>query len=213
MPRINLLPWRETLKKERELRFSIIMGASLAFAGLIVLSVHMYMQSLINYQEARNNFLKDQIEQAEAKIKEIEELDQKKQALIDRMEVIQKLEESRPQVVHLFDEMVKKLPNGVFFKKMEQKSNKITLEGIAQSDARVSSLMTNFEKSDWLKTPKIIKIETKEIETKDNKKSKKHTVSEFKLEVVQTTPKEKEAAQKAKEAAKNKGKKPTDSKK
>jgi type IV pilus assembly protein PilN len=127
MPRINLLPWRETLKKERELRFSIIMGASLAFTGLVVLSVHMYMQGLINYQAARNNFLKDQIKQAEAKIKEIEELDQKKQALIDRMEVIQKLEESRPQVVHLFDEMVKRLPNGVFFKKMEQDGKKNNL--------------------------------------------------------------------------------------
>lgn len=196
MPRINLLPWRENLKKERELRFGIILGASLAATALVVLGVHVYMETLIGYQQRRNAYLEQEIKKAEAQIEEIKELDQKKERLIARMNIIQKLEESRPQVVHLFDEMVKQVPEGVYFTILKQENNEITLEGIAQSDARVSSLMTNFEQSEWLKSPQIIYIVNKEIEQPGNNKEAR-TMSEFKLTVTQTTPQETEQASEA----------------
>jgi type IV pilus assembly protein PilN len=206
MTRINLLPWRETLKKEREIRFGIITGINLAIALLVVLAVHLHMENAISYQEQRNGYLKIQIGEAENLIKEIEALDQKKQNLIARMNVIQELEESRPQVVHLFDEIVKQVPNGVYFTSMRQKDNQITLEGIAQSDARVSSLMSNIETSQWITNPKIISIVAKE-EGNKNAQIKKSS-STFKLEVTQTSPTKKKKEQEEK-AQKDKPKKAT----
>ena len=120
---------------------------------------------------------------------------EKKERLIERMSVIQELEKSRPQVVHLFDELVKQVPPGVYFTKMEQKGDKITLEGTAQSDARVSSLMSNIEMSQWLSHPKIYQIVTKE--QKQNPSGKGTRVSEFKLEVTQTAPKSESEADKS----------------
>ncbi|MDM8567695.1 PilN domain-containing protein [Candidatus Halobeggiatoa sp. HSG11] len=176
-PNINLLPWRDTLKKEREVRFGIIIGVSLLLTGLVVLIIHLYFQGEINYQQSRNNYLKKQIKIAEAKIEEIKTLDEKKKRLIERMNIIQELEENRPQIVHLFDELVKQVPNGVYFTNMIQKNNKITLEGVAQSDARVSSLMGKIKESKWLSNPEIKFIKA-EGETKSN----------FKLVVTQSVP-------------------------
>jgi type IV pilus assembly protein PilN len=184
MPRINLLPWRDSLKKEREIRFGIVTGIALGITALIFLGVHFYIANSIGYQESRNNYLVEQIKEAEEKITKIKDLEQQKERLIGRMSVIQELEKSRPQVVHLFDELVKQVPPGVYFTKMEQKGDKITLEGIAQSDARVSSLMSNIEMSQWLSHPKIYQIVTKE--QKQDKDKKGTRVSEFKLEVTQT---------------------------
>ena len=189
MPRINLLPWRESLKKEREIRFGIITGISVGIMALIWLGIHFYIASAISYQESRNNYLSEQIKEAEAKIAEIKELEQKKERLIERMSVIQELEKSRPQVVHLFDELVKQVPQGVYFTKMEQKDNKITLEGVAQSDARVSSLMSNIEVSPWLTKPKIYQIISDKPDNPSDKGTKPMRISKFKLEVTQTTPK------------------------
>jgi len=189
MTRINLLPWRDTLRKEREIRFGIVTGVAIGIALLIILGVHLYMENAISYQKRRNQFLEAEIKTAEDKITQIENLDQQKQRLIERMNVIQELEESRPMVVHLFDEIVKKVPNGVYFTSMVQKGDKITLEGVAQSDARVSSLMANIESSVWLANPKIYSIEAKE-ETNQTLQTKR-SLSIFKLEVTQTAPKQK----------------------
>ena len=186
MPRINLLPWRETLKKEREIRFGIITGLSLALTGLVWLAVHLYMVGEHDYQTSRNKYLENEIKKAEAKIKEIDQLDKQKQSLIERMNIIQELEESRPQIVHLFDEIVKQVPNGVYFTSMTQKGDKITINGVAQSDARVSSLMKNIERSKWLAEPKIFKIETKGVAKQTHQGRR---VSTFKLEAKQTAPK------------------------
>ena len=187
MPRINLLPWRETLKKERETRFGIIALITLLFAGLIAGFVHLYMNGQLDYQQRRNQYLKSEIKRAEEKIKEIKDLGQKKQRLIERMDIIQNLEVSRPQVVHLVEELVKQVPDGVSFSSMVQKGNKITLDGIAQSSARVSTLMKNFESSQWLSGSKIIHIRTEEV--KGTQKSyRKTSVSKFKLEITQTSP-------------------------
>jgi len=182
MPRINLLPWRDTLRKEREIRFGAITAVSLVFMGLILLSVHLFIGHQIDYQQRRNRYLQTEIEKADNKIKEIKDLKNKKKRLIERMNVIQKLEENRSHVVHLFDELVKKIPSGVYFTRITQNGDKVILEGVAQSDARVSSLMGNIEASQWLTNPKIYSIVAKD-------KSKKRSVSTFKLEVTQTAPK------------------------
>lgn len=187
MPRINLLPWRDTLRKEREQRFLLIMGTCLAFTGVIFGAVHFYIAGMIDYQYSRNSYLTSEIKKAEAQIEEIKTLDEKKAQLIKRMEAIQELEENRPLVVHLFDELVRKLPEGVYFTKFEQKGAQITLTGSAQSDARVSSLMTNLKSSQWLTAPKILIIEKKDKQT--DKKGKTHETSDFTLEVTQIVPK------------------------
>ena len=185
MPHINLLPWRKTLTKEREIRFAIITGLSFALTGLVWLVVHLYMASEHHYQTNRNQYLEGELKKAEAQIKEIDQLDQQKQSLIERMNIIQALEQSRPKIVHLFDEIVKQVPNGVYFTSMTQKGNQITINGVAQSEARVSSLMKNIERSEWLTEPKIFFIGP------PNQLSGhpgRHA-SPFKLEAKQTAPK------------------------
>jgi len=188
MPNINLLPWREKLKKEREARFGIAIGTGLGIAGLIVLGIHMYMQNLISHQQSRNGYLESEIKVMEQRIKEIEQLEDKKQRLIERMNVIQELETSRPRIVHLFDEIVKQAPDGVYFTLMEQKGETVTLEGYAQSDARVSSLMKAIEGSEWMKNPNIIEIIRDKRKTKGSDK-KNSVVSTFKLKFQQDAPK------------------------
>lgn len=186
MPRINLLPWRDTLKKEREIRFFIITGLSLALAGIVVLMVHLYMVNQLEYQQRRNNYLKAEIKKADAQLKKIKQLKKKKKNLIERMDIIQKLEESRSNIVHLFDEIVKQVPEGVYFTSLKQRGTQITLEGVAQSEARVSSLMENVEASKWLTNPKIIIIRTANMKPKSS--YKKRRISNFKLVVTQTMP-------------------------
>ena len=187
MPNINLLPWREKLKKEREARFGIAIGTGLGIAGLIVLGIHMYMQNLISHQQSRNGYLESEIKVMEQRIKEIEQLEDKKQRLIERMNVIQELETSRPRIVHLFDEIVKQAPDGVYFTIMEQKGETVTLEGYAQSDARVSSLMKAIENSEWMKNPNIIEIIRGKRKSKGTDKNS--IVSTFKLKFQQDAPK------------------------
>lgn len=132
MPHINLLAWRETLTKEREIRFAVITGLSFALAGLVWLAVHLYVVSEHHYQANRNQYLEGELKKAYAKIKEIDQLDQQKQSLIERMNIIQALEQSRPKIVHLFDEIAKQVPNGVYFTSMTQKGDQITITGKTQ---------------------------------------------------------------------------------
>lgn len=188
MPNINLLPWRETLKKEREARFLGVTGAALTVMALIVLGVHTYIAMLISYQQARNRYLENEIAEAERKIEEIKTLEGTKAALINRMNAIQDLEAERPRVVHFFDEIVKTLPDGVYYSRIIQRDKKVIFEGIAQSDARVSSLMRNFEKSEWFDAPNIIYIKGVEQDTSTKSGSSKRNISAFKLEVIQTSP-------------------------
>lgn len=161
MPHINLLPWRDTLKREREVRFGIITGISVAIAGLIVLGVHVYMQGLTSYQEARNRMLTEEITRLEKQIEEINTLQQKRERMVQRMEAIQALEASRNRPVHLLSEIVERIPEGVHFVLLKQEKEQLLLEGFAQSDARVASLMRDLDASDWLAqpSPKIIREE------------------------------------------------------
>lgn len=191
--KINLLPWRKELKKEREIRFAISAGIALAVVGVIFFGVHVYVAGLIDFQQQRNDFLNEEIKRADDKIAEIKELEKEKDRLFKRMDVIQKLQTSRPEIVHVFDELVNTLPEGVYFKTLEQKGNEITITGFAQSSARVSSLMNRMDKSEWLTKPNLKFVE--KIEEKGSKASKSlvsRKMSEFKLVITQAAPKTKE---------------------
>ena len=162
MARINLLPWREAARKKRQQEFGMMILGGVLFSCLAVVGIHMQVASQITAQNSRNTYLEQEIQVVERQIREIQELDKTKQNLIARMNVIQDLQSSRPQVVHLFDEIVSTLPEGVYLTQVVQSGNKVSLEGQAQSNARVSSLMRNIDDSEWLGMPKLDVIESKE---------------------------------------------------
>ncbi|HIE54063.1 MAG TPA: hypothetical protein EYP90_02585, partial [Chromatiaceae bacterium] len=134
MAHINLLPWRETLRKQRKKNFYLQMVGT-GVAGLLALFLwHLQVQEKISYQESRNAFIKAEIAQVDKKIREIKDLEKRRAELIARMNVIQQLQVSRPQVVHLFDELVKTIPDGVYLDVLSQAGDRVTLEGWAQSN-------------------------------------------------------------------------------
>lgn len=186
MPRINLLPWRERQKREREVRFGVATGSALALMGLLILGVHLFIAGQIDYQNKRNNFLKREIAEMDKKIAEIKNLQTRKEKLLARRKVIEQLESDRNKVVHVFDELVRRLPDGVYFTEMEQKGKKITLKGFAQSDARVASLMNFLTASEWFGVPNVKEIKA---QRQNNRQQKQRDLSEFTIEVEQTVPK------------------------
>ncbi len=189
MPQINLLPWRETLKEERETRFGIMTGIALFCAGLVVLSVHLFMSGEIAYQQKRNKYLEKQIAIADEKIKEIDGLEEEKQQMILRKEVIEDLEKSRPQIVHLIEEIVKRTPEGLYFDSLIQKKDVIILTGFAQSQNRVSRLLTNLGNSEWITKPTFYTI--KEAKNKKKAKNKEMNMGSFKIDITQSSPEKK----------------------
>jgi type IV pilus assembly protein PilN len=162
MARINLLPWREAERKKRQQEFGLMVLVGVLLTGLAVLGIHMQIESQITAQNQRNSYLEQEIQVVERQIREIRDLDKTKQNLLARMNVIQELQSSRPQIVHLFDEIISTLPDGVYLTSVSQKGAQIAFEGQAQSNARVSSLMRNIEDSEWLGKPKLDFIESKE---------------------------------------------------
>lgn len=178
MARINLLPWREELRTERKKRFltntAVAAVLTLALVGL----VHLYFQQLVSYQKSRNTFLQSQIVVLDKKIKEIKDLEKERKGLMARMRAIEELQTSRPIIVHLFDELVGTLPEGVYLKEVSQKGDAITLKGVARSNARVSNFMRNLDDSPWLMNPVLNVIESK---TSDGRR-----ISNFTLRVKQT---------------------------
>ncbi|MEW8460023.1 MAG: PilN domain-containing protein [Candidatus Thiodiazotropha endolucinida] len=162
MARINLLPWREAERKERQKEFGLMVLAGALVAAFIVFGVHQLIQSQIDAQNTRNAYLQKEIAAVEKEIREIQDLDKTKQNLLARMNIIQELQSSRPQIVHLFDEVVTSLPDGVFLDEIQQQGNSVTFTGQAQSNARVSSMMRNIDDSEWLEKPALVFIESKE---------------------------------------------------
>ena len=177
---INLLPWREELRQEQKKQFitMAVMTAILAVAiwGLI----HFQMQSKIDYQLSRNNFMTSEIKKLDEEIKEIRELQKVRRSLIERMEVIQDLQASRPSIVHLFTEIVSSVPNGVYLESLTQTGSNLLINGEAESNARVSTYMRNLSASDWLKDPNLTVIEIEDITV--------NRISTFTLTVKQTSP-------------------------
>ncbi|MDR9436501.1 MAG: PilN domain-containing protein [Thiohalophilus sp.] len=161
MAHINLLPWREEQRREQQRQFLTILGLSAVLMALIILVVHLRIAGMIDHQESRNRFLQGEISKVEKQIKEINKLEEDKQRLLARMEVIQELQRNRPEVVHLFDEIARIIPDGIHLDSLKQSGDKLVLNGVAQSNARVSAFMRNIEGSDWLAEPRLEVIEKK----------------------------------------------------
>jgi len=155
MAHINLLPWREELRKEKQRQFLTVTGLSLVLMALVILAAHLRIDGMIDNQVSRNRFLQSEIKKVEKQIKEINRLEEEKKRLLARMNIIQQLQQNRPEVVHLFDEMARIIPDGIHLTQLKQNGKTIVLNGIAQSNARVSAFMRNIEASDWLADPKL----------------------------------------------------------
>lgn len=159
MTRINLLPWRERQRKELQRQFASVAAGAFLLMGAVILYIHLHMAALIDGQNSRNEFLNKEIAVVEEKIKEIKDLEDEKQKLLTRMDVIQQLQTRRPEIVHLFDEFVRRVPEGVYLTGITQSGVKIEVSGVAQSNATVSSFMRSLDESEWLSDPKLEVIE------------------------------------------------------
>lgn len=152
---INLLPWREELKQKRQkqLRNAIFCGWVVA-CGAAFMMVK-YWDGRINYQNERNQYLQNEITSLQEIIKEIEGLREKRDEIVERLEVIQELQADRAQIVHVFDDLVQKMPEGVYLDQVNKKGSSLDVQGFAQANARVSSLMRNLDASSWFQSPKL----------------------------------------------------------
>lgn len=182
MPSINLRPWREELRAERQKQFvSTLIGIVIVAAGLVFLWQD-YVGSQIEYQSSRNAYLKTSMVDLDKKIKEIKELRTEKQKLLDRMKVIQDLQGTRPIIVRVMDELVRSLPDGLYYTSLERKRDEISIIGMAESNNRISGLMRNFESSQWFASPNLKDVSA--VTTAGNDTS----LNSFDLTVKQVTP-------------------------
>lgn len=161
MPRINLLPWREELRAQRRNQFFVALGGAAVAAGLILLVSYFVFDGMIGGQRDRNEFLKQEIAELDKQIEEILELEASKARLLARMEIIEQLQRSRPGIVHVFDDMVTVMPEGVFLSSIKQTGRRLEMVGVAESNTRVSALMRNIDKSEWLTKPDLEVVEVK----------------------------------------------------
>ena len=180
MAHINLLPWRDERRKQQQQQFAVVSGGAAILGALLVLLAHMQMEGRIENQNQRNKFLDTEIAALDKKIAKIKELEKTKTALLARMDIIQQLQHSRPQSVHLMDQLVYTLPDGLYLNKISQQGSALTLSGVAQSNARVSAYMRNIDSSEWMAKPKLDVIQTHD---KENKRT-----AEFVLRAGQATP-------------------------
>lgn len=160
MARINLLPWREERRRERTRQFGITLAAAAVLALLASFGAWKYMNDWLGYQHQRNEYLKTEISAMDRKIKEIEKLEDTRAKLLARKDIIEQLQRDRSQMVHLFDELARTIPDGVYLTALKQSGNRLTLNGIAESSARVSAYMRNIQASKWLHDPELEIIET-----------------------------------------------------
>ena len=160
MAKINLLPWREELRAEQTRQFASLLGLSAFMTCMLILLVHMNIANLIGHQEDRNKILQTEIDSLDLAILKIQQLEKTKAELLSRMEVIQSLQQRRPQIVHLFDEIVRTVPEGIYLTSIKQTGKGLTIDGVAESNGRVSAYMRNIDGSDWMATPKLKVIET-----------------------------------------------------
>src|SRR5579863_2723745 len=160
MPRINLLPWRDEQRKERQVQFLIALGGATLTAVLLAFLGYLMFSSMIDAQQHRNDRLRTEIKSLDKQIEEINSLETSKQNFIARMDIIEKLQRSRPEIVHVFDEIVRTLPEGVYLTSVHQDARKLKFDGVAQSSTRVSSFMRNIDGSQWLRNPELEVVQT-----------------------------------------------------
>jgi type IV pilus assembly protein PilN len=172
MAKINLLPWREELRRQKKKDFLTAMGG-LATLTLVAFGfVHTHIQGMQDYQEQRNAILTDEIARLDQKLGEIKNIEDTKNKLLAKIDLIQKLQESRPEAVHLMDEIPRNTPDGVFLTKFTQLAQGLVFEGKSQSNARVSAFMRAIDESNWLHSPVLEEIKAEDA---------KSTQSNFKL--------------------------------
>lgn len=158
MIRINLLPHRAERRRAKKIQFIALSLISLGVGVLVVVMVHLAISTQISYQERRNAYLKQEIAVLDKQIEEIKKLREQTQSLLARKNVVENLQSTRSDVVHLLDQMLRILPDGVYLKSVKQSGYKISLIGYAQSNARISTLMRSVEDSPWLDSPTLIEI-------------------------------------------------------
>ena len=163
MPRINLLPWREDQRKERQQNFLVASAGAVLIGIVTIMLVSWTFDRFIRYQNQRNGILSSEIKLLDEKIEEIKGLERQKERLLARMEIIESLQQSRPEVVHLFDELVRTLPDGVYLTSLKQSNRRLEIKGVAESTTRVSAYMRNIDASEWLENPGLQVIETVEV--------------------------------------------------
>jgi type IV pilus assembly protein PilN len=173
MNRINLLPHREERRKRARQHFFVVAGGTAVLGVLVVGLMHTFYAAKIETQTDRNRFLKNEIVKLDKDIAEIKKLRDEIQALLARKQVIETLQADRAQTVHLLDELVRQMPDGVYLRAVSQKGLRVNLVGYAQSNARVSTLMRNIEASPWLEKPELIEVRAASVD--------KRRVSEFNL--------------------------------
>ena len=155
MARINLLPWREQLREERKQQFLVSMAGVLVVACGLVFLGDQYLNASIDNQNARNDFLKKEIAVLDARIQEISELKTRRQQLLERMKIIQDLQGNRSIIARVFDQLVRTLPDGVYFTDLKMIGDSVAINGAAESNNRVSTLMRNLDGSDWRGAPNL----------------------------------------------------------
>ena len=158
MARINLLPWREERRKARQVQFNITAGVVGAAAAFVIFVMYLYMNKAISDQGARNAYLNDQIAFMDRQIAQIKDLEDTKSNLLARMQIIQQLQSSRPIVVHLFDQLVKTLPPGVYLTSVVENGDNLLLEGTAESSARISTYLRNIDASPFMGDPNLMVV-------------------------------------------------------
>jgi type IV pilus assembly protein PilN len=160
MPRINLLPWREQERKVRRREFMVAAGGAIIASVVLIGVGKLLYAGWTDAQIEKNNILKKEIVKLDAQIADIQDLETRKQRLVARMEIIEKLQRKRPEIVHLFDEIVKTVPEGVYLTQIKQTGNKLEIHGVAQSSTRVSTFMRNIDSSVWMDNPVLLVVES-----------------------------------------------------
>jgi len=161
MPKINLLPWRDELRAQRRNQFYMAMGGAFGVAAVVVLIGVLLMNGIIDSQYDRNRLLTDEIVKLDERIKEILSLEKKKDRLVARMKIIEQLQKSRPEIVHVFEDLVRTMPGGVHLTLVRQTGRRLEIQGTAESNTRVSAFMRNISKSEWLESPDLKVVEVK----------------------------------------------------
>lgn len=193
MTKINLLDWRAARREKRRQEFLTRMGLGVVAALSILVLAWMSMNNAITGQQQRNEYLVQQIAETDQKIKEIEELEKVKENLLARMRVIERLQASRSATVHFFDELVNTLPDGILLTLIKQTGDNVQIDGIAESNGRISTYIKNLEASPWFNNPRLVVIKTSE--------KNRQREGQFTLQVQNLTKQSKEDQEKAKAAA------------
>jgi type IV pilus assembly protein PilN len=199
MARINLLPHRAERRARARQHFFVIAGGTAVLGALVVVAMHTFYAAKIDLQLERNRWLKSEIAKLDKEIAEINKLKDEIAALLARKQVIETLQADRAQTVHLLDELVRQMPEGVYLRSMVQKGMNINVVGYSQSNARVSTLMRNIESSPWLANPGLVEVKAAHVD--------RRRVSEFNLNFQLKRPEAKDAKDGAKPPAKPEPKK------